>query len=169
MLKESSNRSWMLISRDLCKDAPFFTMLGVFSALIQVWGHRYAGSNWGSELLVEHIPFNSLILLILFLFIARFLTKGVYAKREMPRMKALINHVSQRAVVFASVSASTMAGFTLTAAFFQAGCRPIMMFSWFCIYLVSLGEIAANPLIKGEHSKTFWLAMAIVIGTYLGI
>ena len=152
----------MLTSGELRKDAPFFVILGLLCGMVQVIGYRYFDkANWGSELLKEHIAFNSLLLIVIFLYVPKVLAEWLGAKREMPYTKALITHLSARAVAFASVAASIVAGFCISAvisgAYFYAA-----MFLLCCVYFVSLAEMAANPLFG--QSRTYPFAVAVVIG-----
>src|SRR5690554_4310315 len=109
-VEKPPNTPWLLVSGELRKDAPFFVILGLLCGMVQVVGYRYFDkANWGSELLKEHIAFNSLLLIVIFLWLTKALAEWLYAKREMPRTKALITHISARAVAFASVAASVVA------------------------------------------------------------
>jgi len=80
----------------------------------------------------------------------------------MKRARMLVAHVISRTVGFASVGASIVFGFAISAAiagaYLHAG-----MFLLFCIYLVSLAEVAANPLIGNGCSKTYRVAWAVII------
>lgn len=168
ILKELRTTPWMLVSGELRKDAPFFVTVGMLCGMVQVVGYRYFDkANWGSKLLEEHIAFNSLLLTVMFLWFAKGLAEWLCAKREMPRTKGLIAHISSRAVAFASVAASVVAGFAITAAISSAYFHA-SMFLLFCAYLVSLAEIAANPLFGVGQSKAYALAMGVVIGLPLG-
>ncbi|WP_439628265.1 hypothetical protein [Shinella sp.] len=162
-MKEKESRPWMLAGGELRKDAPFFAAVGLLFGVLQYVGYIYFDkANWGGNLLLEHIPFYSLFIANLFLW----LTKGIWewqrTKREMRRMEALIAHVSFRAVSFASVSASVVFGFAMAPALWGAYWHACMFL--FCgIYLLSLAEIAANPLLGKGRSRTCLPAMLVII------
>jgi hypothetical protein len=85
----------------------------------------------------------------------------------MARTNILLAHISERAVAFASVAASVVLGFTITAACSGALVHAAV-FLIFSTYLISLAEIAANPLLGPGQSKTHAAAIGVVIGFPFG-
>ncbi|WP_338495692.1 hypothetical protein V5F23_16810 [Pseudomonas sp. WP18] len=155
---------WMLVAKDLQGDIPFFGTVGLICGLVQWVGYQYFNkANWGSELLQEHIAFNSLLLTVMFLWLAKGLVERLCTTREYPRLKAFVGHVSARAVAFASVAAAVIAGFALAAALCGAFGHAFG-FMFFATYFVALAEIAANPFFRPGHSRTYALSMGIIIG-----
>lgn len=164
MVDYSKNSQWMLSGNDLIKDAPFFVPLGMLFGVIQLVSYRYfEQSDFGSELLQEHIPFNSLVLTVIFLLVTKAMTEWLCVKREMARTKILLTHIAERAVAFASVAASIVLGFCIITAFSGALFHTYISLI-FCAYLVSLAEIAANPFLGPGQSKTYSAAIGVVSG-----
>lgn len=160
---------WMLVAKDLRNDLPFFGTVGLICGLVQWVGYRYFDkANWGSELLQEHVAFNSLLLTVMFLWLAKGLVERLCATRERPRLKALVAHVSARAVAFASVAVAVIAGFALAAALCGAFGHAFG-FVFFATYFVALAEIAANPFFRPGHSRAYAVAMGIIIGMPLSV
>lgn len=159
----------MLAARDLKGDMPFFGTVGLICGLVQWVGYRYFDkANWGSELLKEHIPFESLLLTVGFLLFAKGLTEWLCTKRECPRLTALVAHVSVRAVAFASVAAAVVAGFALAAALFGAFSYALR-FMFFAIYFVALAETAVNPFFLPGYSRTRMVCIGIIASMPLGV
>ncbi|WP_175873664.1 hypothetical protein [Burkholderia sp. BCC0397] len=154
---------WMLSGRDLRNDFPFFGTIGFIFGLMQWFGYRYFNkSNVGTELLMEHIAFNSLLMTVMVLWFAKWGVERLCITRDRPLLRALIAHVSTRAVALASVAATTVIGFGAAAAV----CRNIgpALWTWyFSLYLVAMAEIAANPFFGPNHSRLYRCAMVIVI------
>ena len=162
-MKESRTTPWMRVSGELRKDAPFFMTVGLLCGIVQDVGYRYFDkANWGSDLLQEHIAFNSMLLAVMFLWTAKGLLEWQSGKREMKGVQKLVDHVMARTVGFASVGASVVFGFgiavTISGAYMHASISLL-----FCIYLVSVAEVAANPLLGKGHSKTYLGAMAVIV------
>lgn len=156
---------WLRVATDLRKDGPFFSVVGLICGFVQIVGYRYFDKlEWGSELLQEHIAFNSLALMAMLLWLARGLTEWLTMRWTMRRTKALIEHVAGRAVAFGSVAASVVIGFAASAAIFGAYTHAIK-FAQAALYLVAIAEVVANPLRKAELSKGYFLALGIVIVT----
>lgn len=155
---------WIQISSDLEKDGWFFGAIGAICATIQYIGYRYFdGANVGAELLQEHIAFNTLALLAIFLLVVRsvLLWKPWMAS---DRLLAFVRHVAQRTVAFGSVAASVTIGF----AFVVALCGSYWhawKFVQAALYFASLAEVAANPLVEAEMSRAFVPAWAFLIIT----
>ncbi|KAG0186336.1 hypothetical protein DFQ28_008023 [Apophysomyces sp. BC1034] len=145
------NTPWMLAATDLRRDFPFFGY------------HYFDKANWGSDLLQEHIPFNSLLSTVMFLWLAKGMVERLGVNRELPCAKAFVAHVSARAVAFASVAAAVIVGFALAAGFF-GNFRYTVAFLFFSSYFVSIAEIAANPVFSKGQSRTYWVALSIIIG-----
>lgn len=156
-LENPRTTPWLITGGELRNDAPFFIPLGLIFGITQFIGYRHFNkASWGNDLVLEHIPFNTLLLLVIALWIAKWLT----ARFDIQWARRMIHHVSSRAVSFASVSATTMFGFTIVTALSGAYVHALV-FLVFCMYLASLSEIAANPL--WGHSKAYGAALAVVI------
>jgi len=157
--------AWMLAGDDLRKDMPFFATLGLLFGMTQFVGYTYFGkANWGGDLLLEHIPFQSLFLATLFLGAAKGLWQWQGEKRGMRRLEDLIRHVSERTVDFASPSASIVFGFAMAPALWGAYWHACI-FLWCALYLLALAEIAANPLFGKGCSRGYGFAVAVIIAT----
>lgn len=156
---------WFRVATDLRKDGPFFGMVGLLCGFVQIVGYRYFDkAEWGSELLQEHIAFNSLLLMAICLWLARGLTEWLTMRWAMRRTKALIEHVAGRAVVLGSVAGSVIIGFAVSAAIFGAYAHAIK-FAQAALYLVAITEVAANPLRPAEWSQGYLPALCMVIVT----
>ncbi|MFK1437454.1 hypothetical protein ACIU0H_27890 [Pseudomonas aeruginosa] len=160
---------WMLAAKEFKGDIPFFGAVGLICGLVQWVGYRhFDGANWGSELLQEHVAFNSLLLTIAFLWLAKGLAERLCATRECPRLMTFVAHVSARAVAFASVAGAVIAGFALAAALCGAFSHAFgLMF--FATYFVALAEIAANPFFRPGHSRAYAVSMGIIISMPLSV
>lgn len=146
VLKESRTAPWMLVSCELRKDAPFFVVVGLLCGIVQDVSYRYFDkANWGSDLLQEHIAFNSMLLAVIFLWALKGLLEWQRAKREMKGMQKLVEHVEARTVGFASVGTSVVFGFGIVVAYSGAYMYASISLL-FCLYLMSVAEVAANPL-----------------------
>ncbi|WP_159086588.1 MULTISPECIES: hypothetical protein [Burkholderia] len=160
---------WMLVAKELKGDLPFFGTVGLICGLVQWVGYRHFDkANWGSELLQEHIAFNSLLLTVMFLWLAKGLVERLRTTREYLRFTAFVAHVSARAVAFASVAAAVIAGFALAAALCGAFGHALW-FMFFATYFVALAEIAANPFFPPGHSRAYAVSMGIIISMPLSI
>ena len=162
-MKELKRAPWMIVAGALRKDAPFFGGVGLFCGILQFVGYRYFDkANWGAELLLEHIPFKSILFSVVFLGVAKGFLEWQRAKREMMGLEGLITHVAKRTIGFASPAASIVFGFAMASAlwgaYWHAG-----MFLFCCIYLVALAEIAANPLFGKGCSKAYSVAVGVII------
>ena len=173
MLKRPCSSPWMFMSRYLRKKSTLWSViLGAFFAVCQIVDHHLYGGDLGSNMLIARLQFDSLALAVIFLFIAKLLVEGLCARWKMPCMNALVNHlvhyVSRRIAEFVSIAVSTVAGFTIVVAISGAYLHACMCLL-FCIYLLSLGETATNPLLRGTQSRTFWPAMGVIIGLPFGM
>ena len=156
---------WLRVATDLRKDCPFFGVVGLICGFVQIVGYRYFDkAQWGSELLQEHIAFDSLSLMAMFLWLTRGLTEWLAKRRPMRRTKVLIEHVAGRAVAFGSVAASAIIGFAVSATIFGAYAHAIK-FAQAALYFAAIAEVSANPLRAAEMSKGYFLALGMVIVT----
>src|SRR5687768_1159152 len=97
------------------------TALGLIFGFIQVMGHRYFDStNLGSELLQEHVAFNSLLLLTMFVWAIKALVASSPKPSKRQTLTALIAHLVTRTTAFGSVATSIVLGFAASAAIFGA-------------------------------------------------
>jgi hypothetical protein len=160
---------WFRVTTDLRKDGPFFGVIGLICGFVQIVGYHYFDkAEWGSELLQEHIPFNSLLLMAMLLWLARGLTGWLTMRWTMRCTKALIliEHVAGRVVAFGSVAAWVVIGFAISVAISGAYVYAII-FAVAAMYFVAIAEVAANPLPlrQAELSKGYDLALLMVIVT----
>lgn len=162
--EQKSAKMWLRVSSDLKKDGWFFGAIGAICAAIQYISYRYFDrANVGAELLQEHIAFNTLALLAIFLLVVRsvLLRKPWMASN---RLLAFIGHVAQRTVAFGSVAASVTVGFAFVVALCGSHWHA-WKFVQAALYFASIAEVAANPLVESEMSLAFVPAWAFVIIT----
>lgn len=159
---------WLVAAKDLWSDLPFFGAIGFICGLIQWFGYRFFNkSNVGTDLLLEHIPFMSLVTTVGILWFAKWGVERLCITRDRPRLRALMAHVSARATSFASVSAAAIVGFGGAAAVFQ-DYGYAFKFWLLSLPFVALAEIAANPSWAPGHSKLYLVAVGIIVGTPFG-
>lgn len=143
----------------------FWGAIGILCGLVKVIGvigYRYFNkANWGGELLQEHIAFYPLLMATMFLLIARGLIQWMSKRWEMSYARLLKAHVGNRTIALASVAASVVLGFAIVLALSGAYAQ-VWLFFLFFLWLVSLAEIAANPLNRSGQSKTYLAAMTFV-------
>lgn len=150
---------------ELKKDGPFFTVIGFLCGMIQYGGYNFFDKKqWGSELLLEHIPFNSLLLMIMFLWFCSALLRCSATFLGRNYLDQLVTHISQRSVAFSLVSTFAVLGFALAVLTFKDYGYGIKFLSA-SLYFFSLAEIAANPRFEGEHSTCCLPAIGFVIAT----
>lgn len=156
---------WFYSALDLRRDALFFVPVGMICAVIQFIGYDYFNkADWGTQLLEEHIPFNSLGLMVILLALPWIASKARPSRSPHPRLTAIMKHIAGRAVAFASVSASVTLGFAAIAIFAGAA-RHTTTFLLFIAYLVALAEITANLWQEHGPSKSFSYFVGIIIAT----
>jgi cytochrome b561 len=147
------------------KDGPFFTVIGFLCGLIQYVGYSYFDKKeLGSEFLLEHIAFGSLILMIIFLWLCGAL---LCWKPEFPGrnyLDQLVTHISHRAVAFALVATFVIFGFALAALAFNSYGFGAKFLSA-SLYFLALAEISASPRFEGERSACYLPAMGFIIAT----
>ncbi|MEW4396952.1 hypothetical protein ACM7HV_30135 [Pseudomonas paraeruginosa] len=162
--RNGTTAPWMLAAKGLRDDLPFFGAVGLICGLIQWVGYQYFDkANFGSELLQEHVAFNSLLLTVMFLWLAKGLVERLCITKECPRLKAFVAHVASRAVAFASVAAAVIAGFALAASL-RGDFGHAFGFMFFATYFIALAEVAANPFFRPGHSRTYVVSIGIIIG-----
>ena len=175
MSKPACGSAWMFINRNLRRNALYCCMLaGIFLGVAQIVGHRYYSANWASDLLIARLQFDSLGWAVIFTLTARLLVEGAEKRcgRKKPCLITFIDHmieiVSRRAAGLALAAASTLAGYTIVVALSGADFRALF-FLLFSLYLLSLGEAAVNPLLKGKQSEAFFPALGVMAGLPLGM
>ncbi|WP_377102880.1 hypothetical protein [Rugamonas violacea] len=155
---------WLLVAPELKKDVVFFATIGMLCGFIQFFGYNYAKkSEFGSELLQEHIAFHSLMLMTMFVLLGR----GIQlwrSKRGQQRNSPFIDHVAARAVAFASVAACVIFGFAISAGLVNA-IGPAIKFVQAALFFVAIAEAVASPLTREGQSRLYWLALGMVIVT----
>lgn len=146
MRQQKNAALWMHVTTDLRRDTIFFVPLGIFFGFIQLIGHRYANrSNFGTELFQEHIAFNSMAIITIFLWLMKGIAEWWAYKYKKEILQAQIAHVAKRLIALASTAATVTIGFTLIIIVFG----DYYAASWsslFALYCISIAEIAANPL-----------------------
>ena len=175
MSKQACGSAWMFINRNLRRNALYCCMLaGIFLGVAQIVGHRYYSANWVSDLLIARLQFDSLGWAVIFTLTARLLVEGAEKRcgRKKPCLITFIDHmieiVSRRAAGLALAAASTLAGYTIVVAL--SGAYFHALFFLLCsLYLLSLGEAAVNPLLKGKQSEAFFPALGVMAGLPLGM
>ncbi|BEH19468.1 hypothetical protein GTC3P0254_00810 [Burkholderia pseudomallei] len=169
-MQRDRHTRWLLTSDDIRKDAPFFGTLGVLIGVAQLVGFRcFHKADWGTKLLFEHIVFDTLIVALIVVWLARIPTEWlrIERKREFPMLDKLIAHVARRAASFAVTAASVVAGVAAVAALSGSPVHAVK-FAFFCAYLLSIGEAVLNPLIAPGQSRLNGVAKALLIGMPLG-
>lgn len=175
MSKQACGSAWMFINRNLRRNALHCYMLaGIFIGVAQIVSHRYYSANWASDLLIARLQLDSLGWAVIFTLTARLLVEGSEKRcgRKKPCLITFIDHmievVFRRAAGLALAAASTLAGYTIVVALSGADFRALF-FLLFSLYLLSLGEAAVNPMLKGKQSKAFFPALGVVAGWPLGM
>lgn len=159
----------MLSAKAFRNDLPFFGTAGALCGLMQWLGHQFDNKfEWGTALFQELPAFQILMLSCIFLLAAKSLirlrgTAGIHAW-----LQTCITHVSRRAISLASVGATAYVGLSL-AATMTGAFREAIIFLGASVYLLALGELAANPFFGPNRSKTYDLAFAIMAGTPFGV
>jgi hypothetical protein len=156
---------FLKVLTELKKDGPFFTIIGFLCGLIQYAGYNhFVRKNWGSELLQEHIAFNSLALMILFLWLCGALLrwKATFFGRDY--LDQLVTHISHRAVAFALVATFVVLGFAFAAICLGSYAYGLKFLSA-SLYFLALAEVAANARLESDRSSCFPPAVGVVIAT----
>lgn len=169
-MQRDRHTRWLLTSGDIRKDAPFFGTLGVLIGVAQLVGFRcFHTADWGTKLLFEHIVFDTLVVALIVVWLARIPTEWlrIERKREFPMLDKLIAHVARRAASFAVTAASVVAGVAAVAVLSGSPVHAVK-FAFFCAYLLSIGEAVLNPLIAPGQSRLNGVAKALLIGMPLG-
>jgi hypothetical protein len=136
---------------------------GIFLGTLQLIGYQFHQPDWGGELLFEHIPFNSLVLGVMFLWPVKALSEWLSRKHKITFLEPLVERASTLLAHMGVIPASIIAGLSIVVAI--TGYYPqVVLFLLFSLYLFSLAEIAANPVFGGLHSKAFAMALGIIIG-----
>lgn len=160
----TSTSPWLRVSAELKKDFAFFTVVGALCGIVQLVAYNYFDkAAFGSELLQEHIAFNSLMLMTMFVLLGRGLLL-LRAARGTQKESPLVEHVAARSVAFASVAASVLLGFAISAGMTNAFGHAIK-FLQAALYFVSIAEVVATPLGRTGHSKLYWIALGMVVVT----
>jgi hypothetical protein len=156
---------WMKVWPDMKKDIPFFLSIGFACGMTQYLGYNFFDkSNFGTKILEEHIPFTSLMLLTIVVFFGK--AAIAYRPKIFGNFNFLhfINHLSERAVAFSSVSAVVIFGFALAVAMFGS-LGYSLKFMQASLYFCSLAEVAKNPIAKGGCSKIYPFSWGMVVTT----
>lgn len=156
---------WTMAWPDIRRDAPFFLSVGFICGVTQYLGYKFFGKlDLGSKILEEHIAFTSMILLTIAVIFGRAAIEckpKIFCKLKFPDF---VNHLSDRAIAFSSVSAVAVFGFALSAAVFGSW-GYALKFLQASLYFSSLAEISKNPVTKGNWSKIYPISWGIVVTT----
>ena len=134
-------------------------------AVIQLIGYDYFNkADWGTQLLEEHIAFNSLGLMVILLALPWIVLKTKPSRSLYPRLTAIMRHIASRAVAFASEGASVTLGFAVVAIFGGAASHTVTLLL-FITFLVALAEFASNLWQEHGPSKSFFYFLGIIIAT----
>jgi hypothetical protein len=136
---------WLYLTSELKRDAVFFVPCGAVFGLVQLVSYDYfKHADWGIVLACEHIAFNSLALIVAGLALSwlAYRLRAGYTSAD-GRLAEAMRHVAGRAQALASPAACVLTGFTVVAAVSGAGFE-LFFFVLFILYLVTMGELAAN-------------------------
>ncbi len=159
------HKPWLRIAKDLKQDAPFFCTIGLIFGFVQFWGYTYFhGAEWGSDLLMEHIPFQSLLLMAITVGAAKSVTAWLSSHWRFQHLQRPIAHLTKRTIAFGSAAACVMIGFAVCTAIYGA----FFYAAYFVLaglYFAALAEVSANPFHCAEWSKANRLAVSLNIVT----
>jgi hypothetical protein len=168
-MKTKTQRRLCFAAAELTKDLPFFGLIGFICGVIQLVGYEYfRKSEAGTKLLQEHIAFNSMLLIAIFLLVVKGPTERLCARSDHPYLRKFISHVSARGAAFASVAASTLVGFGLSA-LLSGQILSAAILIGVAIYFLAITEVVLNPFSPAGWSHAYPLALGIVIGTPLAV
>ncbi|MEE9937485.1 MAG: hypothetical protein PIQ35_27380 [Achromobacter xylosoxidans] len=145
---------WSRVFAELKKDGPFFGLLGIAIGVAQKYSYdHFDGANWGSELLQEHIAFNSLLILTALVWVLKLLHLMLLhvlpRVRLIDRMVHMVAHVESRVMAFGSVATLTTLGFALSALCFGA-IQPSFVFVVGATYFSGVTALAVTPARRAE-------------------
>ncbi|QBP77637.1 hypothetical protein E2K99_22765 [Herbaspirillum huttiense] len=153
----------LLIKSELLKDFPFFGTLGFIFGIVQLVGNSYSSKfDGGTELLLEHIAFKTLVLTVGIVVIMRMIEEVLARKRHRPRLSRLVTHIAGRAVAIANVSATVLLGFA-TAALVTGYIRPATIFAIAALFFAAISEFAANPILRDGQSQLYFAAITTMV------
>lgn len=153
---------WCRILPELRKDWPFFGCLGFVLGIIQKFAYDYLdGANVGSDLLQEHIAFNSLLVLTMLVWTIKGI--GILPfERPAPWVLKMVTHVETRVLAFGSVAALVTFGFALSALMFGA-VRHGAVFLIGAAYFAAVTEAAITPGRKSEMVRRGFIVATTLI------
>lgn len=157
-----SQSLWFRVSAEMRKDLWFFGGLGLALGVIQKVGYDHLnGANFGSDLLQEHIPFNTLLILTMLIWALKglcFLPRA----RSIRWLEAMIAQVETRVLAFGSVATLTTFGFAISALMF-GGYLHAVIFLFVAVFFGAVTEVAISPAEKSElHRRGFIWALTLV-------
>lgn len=156
---------WLRIAEDLKQDAPFFCTIGLIFGFMQFWGYTYFhGAEWGSDLLMEHIPFQSLPLMAITVWVTKSVTTWLLSRWRFRHLQRVIDHLIKRTIAFGSVPACVIIGFAVCTAIYGAYFYAAY-FVLAGLYFAALAEVSANPLHRAEWSEANGLAVILITVT----
>lgn len=153
---------WFRAAKEMRKDLWFFGGLGLALGIIQKVGYDHLdGANVGSDLLQEHIPFNTLLSLTMLIWALKGLCLLPRA-RTIRWVEAMIAQVETRVLAFGSVATLTTFGFALSA-FIFGGYPHAVIFLVVGAFFGAVTEVAISPAKKSElHRRGFIWALTLV-------
>lgn len=148
---------WSRVFTELRKDGPFFGLLGISLGIVQKYSYdNFGGANWDSDLLQEHIAFNSLLILTVLVWALKLLHLPLPRIRPLlgsiDRMVLMVTHVESRIMAFGSVATLTTLGFALSALCFGA-IQPALVFLVCAAYFSGVTALAVTPARKAEIKR----------------
>lgn len=148
---------WSRLFTELRKDGPFFGLLGIAVGIVQKYSYdHFGGANWGSDLLQEHIPLNSLLILTGLVWALKLLHLPLLPilprVGSIDRMVLMVAHVESRILAFGSVATLTTFGFALSALCFGA-IQPAVIFVVGAAYFSGVTAFAVSPARKAEIKR----------------
>ena len=152
-----SPTQWSRVFTEMRKDGLFFGLLGIVLGIVQKYGYdNFGGKNWGSDLLQEHIAFESLVILTGLVWLLKLL--HLLLLRILPRVESIgrlmhmVAHVELRVMALGSVATLTTLGFALSALCFGA-IHPGIVFVVGAAYFSGITAFAVTPARKAEIKR----------------
>ncbi|MFJ3465527.1 hypothetical protein [Achromobacter spanius] len=147
---------------ELRKDWPFFGILGFALGIIQKVAYDLLdGANVGSDLLQEHIAFNSLLVLTMLIWAIKGICILPFG-RPAPWIQKIVDHVEARVLAFGSVAALVTFGFALSALMFGA-VHHGAVFLIGAAYFAAVTEAAITPGRKSEMFRRGFIVATTLI------
>lgn len=151
----------------LSADAKFFIPLGFFCGFVQVIGYKwFHKASWGTELLAEHISFNSMLILFSFALGLEVLQRLLQKCLNQECFTQLIATSWDKVAQLATAAGLIVAGFSIVP-LILGDLRTALTAGFFSLYCLAIIVLAHGIRKHGEavfDTTSFWLAVGYVIG-----